>query len=393
MSQSKLKRYLIPITITIIILIVTIILIPISLGNITFPPTTDTKPNIPTITSPYSTPELLWTQNIDRSVSDLVVADGVIYINAAWRGLLYAFNATDHTKMWTYGFGIYDKVAPPAIANNIVYVQTTSIFYALNATNGTKIWTYDAEGDSSPVVVDDIVYFGSASSGLNTENTETQHGVIFALNATNGTTIWTYQTNDASIKSVPVVANNIVYIASGRMDNRELYALNAKNGNFIWKTPIGASYDLSPTVANGIVYIGSEDTLYALNATTGKEIWTYTTNSNIGTPTIEYGVAYVISQDQNIYALNAANGKKLWSYPIGENNIMSGLAVADGVIYIGCYTRYNQALYALSAASGKKLWSYPIGCTTPTITDDTLYISSGNDIYAFTTIKPLKPSP
>jgi len=62
-------------------------------------------------------------------VSDLVVADGVIYINAAWRGLLYALNATDHTKMWTYRFGIWNTGAPPVVVNNVVYLQTGRVFF------------------------------------------------------------------------------------------------------------------------------------------------------------------------------------------------------------------------------------------------------------------------
>lgn len=84
------------------------------------------------------------------------------------------------------------------------------------------------------------------------------------------------------IESVPVVANNIVYITSGDMGNLEAHALNAKNGNLIWKTPIGTSRSSSPAVTNGIVYIGSDDhTLYALNATNGKKIWNLSQDNRV----------------------------------------------------------------------------------------------------------------
>ena len=38
--------------------------------------------------------------------------------------------------------------------------------------------------------------------------------------------------------------------------------------------------DSSPAVANGVVYVGSDDgNVYALNAATGAELWSYTTEA------------------------------------------------------------------------------------------------------------------
>ena len=51
----------------------------------------------------------------------------------------------------------------------------------------------------------------------------------------------------------------------------------------------------SPTVANGVVYVGSEDdNVYALNANTGTKVWSYTTgNLCILSPTVANGIVYV----------------------------------------------------------------------------------------------------
>ena len=49
-----------------------------------------------------------------------------------------------------------------------------------------------------------------------------------------------------------------------------MYALNASTGAKLWSYTTGNSVLCSPAVANGVVYIGSDDGfLYALNASTG----------------------------------------------------------------------------------------------------------------------------
>ena len=60
----------------------------------------------------------------------------------------------------------------------------------------------------------------------------------------------------------------------------------------------------SPAIANGVVYIGSNDNnLYALNANTGAKLWSYTTgNWVVSSPVVSNGVLYVGSADGNVYA-------------------------------------------------------------------------------------------
>ena len=65
--------------------------------------------------------------------------------------------------------------------------------------------------------------------------------------------------------------------------------------------------DSSPTVVNGLVYIGSDDyNVYALDANTGSKIWSFGTGYYVADcPAVDSGVVYVGSQDDNVYALNA----------------------------------------------------------------------------------------
>jgi outer membrane protein assembly factor BamB len=59
-------------------------------------------------------------------------------------------------------------------------------------------------------------------------------------------------------------------------------------------------------VANGVVYIGSDDgKLYAFNASTGKPVGTTFTGYSIGSsPAVANGVVYIGSGDHKLYAFH-----------------------------------------------------------------------------------------
>src|SRR6266436_9939669 len=62
-----------------------------------------------------------------------------------------------------------------------------------------------------------------------------------------------------------------------------MVALNAKTGSLLWTASTFGAVDTSPTVSNGIVYVGSDSgsanngIVYAFNATTGALVWSATT--------------------------------------------------------------------------------------------------------------------
>jgi outer membrane protein assembly factor BamB len=68
----------------------------------------------------------------------------------------------------------------------------------------------------------------------------------------------------------------------------------------------GLHINSSPTVANGVVYIGSDDhNLYAFDAKTGTILWTYATGDKVNSsPAVANGVIYISSEDGNLYAFH-----------------------------------------------------------------------------------------
>jgi len=266
---------------------------------------------------------------------------------------------------WRSIFGNFAQ-SSPAVVDGVVYVgPDNGSVYALNADTGDQLWSYNTGVQfDSPAVANGVVYVGSSN------------GNLYALNASTGAKLWSYATGD-QVYSSPAVANGVVYFGSF---DHNVYALNATTGVKLWSYDTGGQIDSSPAVANGVVYIGSSVNLYALNAGTGAKLWSYATGGSVlSSPAVANGVVYVGSFDGNVYALNANTGAKLWSYVTGAM-VESSPAVANGVVYIG-----NDAtkVYALNAGTGAKLWSFtgvasgPFGSfSSPAVANGVVYVGS-----------------
>jgi outer membrane protein assembly factor BamB len=87
-------------------------------------------------------------------------------------------------------------------------------------------------------------------------------------------------------------------------------------------------------VANGIVYVGA-DKLYAFDGATGSVLWSATNGSSTASsPAIANGVVYIGSNDNNVYAFDAATGALLWSATTG-NDVNSSPTISDGKVFVG----------------------------------------------------------
>ncbi|HVP93516.1 MAG TPA: PQQ-binding-like beta-propeller repeat protein, partial [Acidobacteriota bacterium] len=95
------------------------------------------------------------------------------------------------------------------------------------------LWSYLTGGyvDSSPAVVDGVVYVGSTDSN------------VYALNASSGAVVWSYMT-DGVVESSPAVVDGVVFVGSC---DKKVYALNATTGEFVWSYITGGVVDSSPT--------------------------------------------------------------------------------------------------------------------------------------------------
>ncbi|MDD1719700.1 MAG: PQQ-binding-like beta-propeller repeat protein, partial [Methanoregulaceae archaeon] len=169
--------------------------------------------------------------------------------------------------------------------------------YAVGAYDGHERWNLSTRWKdavtTSPVVVDDVVYFGSDDNRL------------YAADAETGLELWNFPTY-SEVYSTPAVANGLVYFGS---DDSRLYAVYKNNGTECWNfSPSNHYIESSPAVADGVVYVGSWNArLYAVDALSGTERWNFTTGNSIySSPAVVDGVVYVGSWDRKLYAIGGS---------------------------------------------------------------------------------------
>ncbi len=119
--------------------------------------------------------------------------------------------------------------------------------------------------------------------------------------------------------SAPVVAGGKIYTID---TNGVARAFDVRNGGAIWSTSFGkdrgnkdSNYGGGLAVDGGRVYAANGlGHVAALDAATGAQIWTVKPGGPLrGAPTVADGAVYVTSQDNQIYSLKAADGASNWS--------------------------------------------------------------------------------
>lgn len=279
---------------------------------------------------------------------------------------------------WRYS-GSGGIVTSPVIANGTLFAVATLRSYALDAITGTKLWGKEGLGyvhPESPAVGYGMVYDGSQSG-------------LYAVNAQTGRVIWTFPMGGGAASS-PTVSNGVVYVGSGGYDGT-LYALDARNGTRLWTYP--ALVDGSPAVFHGVVYVGAYDNVYALDANSGAVLWTFPVVGLVASsPAIADGVVYVGTggPPSVLYALDAATGSPLWSRSTSTGTGFTSPALAYGMVFVGLDNTSNtDDVFALDARTGAVRWSYNTGgafggVASPAVANGVVYFAAENySIYAF----------
>ncbi|MAU00802.1 MAG: hypothetical protein CL608_26960 [Anaerolineaceae bacterium] len=137
--------------------------------------------------------------------------------------------------------------------------------------------------------------------------------------------------------------------------------------------------------ANNTLYISTASGLYAIDAATGTEKWVYATEFPLGhSPTIHNGVAYVGGLDRKIHAVDATTGAGLWTFSGGGGFETNPLVVGD-TLYAGNRDGKMYAITISGANTGQLKWSYQTGgpiLYSAAYNSDVIYFAS-NDSFAY----------
>jgi outer membrane protein assembly factor BamB len=272
------------------------------------------------------------------------------------------------TLKWTKDLG-FETDSSPVIVNDVLYIGSTFGVFALNAQTGKEIWRFQTNSfvKSVPAISNGVLYFGAEDKKF------------YAIDAKDGTLKWKNDTSMGGYTASAVVVDNIVYAIP---KDGTFYAFDASNGEIIWVKLVGKIVESSPAIGEGIIAFGTDGgDIIALDASTGKQKWSYDTGV-IGiksSPVIADGAIFIGSNDGSVYAINTDNGNLKWKYSTSDN-VESSPSVKNGVVYFGSR---DSNFFAIDAANGKLKWKFsnsgPVICA-PAISNNMVYFGTQNNV-------------
>jgi outer membrane protein assembly factor BamB len=358
--------------------------------------------------------QILWTYAPDTDgyfTTGCAVAYGMVY-EMNKDGYLYAIDVETGNPVWKYKGPDSTLLWPgmPTVADGKVYVTTsevaeyggqvgTSEFACLDAYTGQPIWklpiealapresvavaygylylipgnvtaAVDSISGSEYTTMNEVWAIGNRSIPVNSSwpmwRHDPAHSSTVQEGPSNFTLAWKFTTKGAVISS-PSVADGIVYVGS---QDKNIYALGAWGGNLIWNFTTQDAVESSPAVANGKVYTGGDDgKVYCFDAYNGTLLWKTFVNGSLpytygslvmkSSPAVLGGIVYIGSLDGYLYALDANNGNVNWKTKT-EGPILSSPAVADGALYFTSEEPTEGVLYKLDANNGGVIWRKPL---------------------------------
>lgn len=312
---------------------------------------------------------------VDAQIGSVPVVLPASSANAAWlqpggnasKAMGHLALSNNPTRVWSVSIGEAGSnrarlAAAPVVANGRVYtIDTDAVVRAFDATNGGEVWrsTFGTEIDG------EYALFGGGVS-VSGDRLYVTNGVgyVGALNAANGEVIWKVRPGPP-LRGAPTIANNQVYVLS--QDN-QIYALNMNDGSTEWNVAgavqtSGVFGVAAPASAQVTLVAGySSGELIAYRAENGRVLWQDVLNrTNISTsvstlsdidasPVIDAGTVYAVGQGGRMVALGLSNGQRLWE--ISAGGLSTPWIAGDWMFVVTDSAR----LVAIAKASGRIRW-------------------------------------
>lgn len=214
---------------------------------------------------------------------------------------------------------------------------------------------------------------------------------VIAMDATTGSKLWQTplpaEGNGRSLFGGGVSAqDDKVFVTTGVGD---VAALNAASGAVLWKRRLSGPLRGSPTLANGHLYVMSQDNqLFALDQADGSTEWsesgTVETTGVFGVAAPAAGQGTVIAgfSSGELTAYRYENGRSLWGDALSRTSISTSVAAladidADPVIDRGRVFAIGQGgrMASYELVSGQRLWEINVaGISTPAVAGEWVFV-------------------
>jgi outer membrane protein assembly factor BamB len=217
-------------------------------------------------------------------------------------------------------------------------------------------------------------------------------GAVRSFDARNGALLWASQTPDERGNEASLYGGGIAY------DNGRIYATNGlgfvaaldeRNGGIVWKVRPGGPLRGAPTIANGALYVISQDNqIYAINEADGSTNWSAAASVEIAglfgsaSPAVGQGTVVAGFSSGELNAYRYENGRQVWQDALQRTSIRTSVSSlsdidADPVIDNGQVFAVGQGgrMVALELTTGQRMWELNIaGIDTPWVAGDWIFV-------------------
>ncbi|HEV8367531.1 MAG TPA: PQQ-binding-like beta-propeller repeat protein [Pyrinomonadaceae bacterium] len=268
---------------------------------------------------------LYWKYQIDSPIgeSSPAYSDGVVYIGDLG-GWLHAVNASDGKKIWAFKTNSEIKSSPVVVGDRVLIGSYDENLYCVSTRNGSLIWKFKTNGPvhSTPGVLNGVAFIAGCD--------ELFRGIRIA----DGKEMFSVS-SDAYTGASPALRENSAFYGTF---NNEVLMVSLTDHKVGWryehpqrKFPY---YSSAAVTANRVV-VGGRDKLVHGISLTGKGVWTFVTRARVeSSPAIADGRVFVGSNDGRFYVLNLNTGAKVWEFTAGAP-LSASPAIAKGRIVIG----------------------------------------------------------
>jgi outer membrane protein assembly factor BamB len=175
------------------------------------------------------------------------------------------------------------------------------------------------------------------------------------------------------VNSSPVVADGAVYVGS---DDGRVWSFTANGGAVRWSTRTRGPIRSSPAVSGDTVYVGSDDgRIYALSTRTGRVRWSRGLGGRVtGSPLVVGDRVFIGSRGGTFFALDADTGRTKWRRTTWA--VWDAAAYADGTVFVGSD---HGKVFAFAATTGRTKWVVDVWGrvrSTPAIHGERVYVGT-----------------
>jgi outer membrane protein assembly factor BamB/tetratricopeptide (TPR) repeat protein len=168
---------------------------------------------------------------------------------------------------------------------------------------------------------------------------------------------WRYEAGER-ICGTPGVSPDGATVYVGTYE-RNVHALRASDGGFLWKHEVPAEVRLEPlTVDNLVIAACADGTVVAFSGPKPEDVaWRFKMDVAAGAMILSEGTLLLSGTDQTLYSLDPKKGSKLWRR-VMPAPVVGRIARTAGTV---CAALREGRVHFLDPATGETLWTYDAG--------------------------------